>query len=96
METNCPKCGKTFITAPYHVFRDEKGFYCSWTCYNHRGDKIVKRKYKTVEQYSEDGGLIRVFTSATDAAEYTGFSTNCIRNACKNGNLYNGFRWKYK
>ena len=36
---SCPRCKKKFCPAPYHVYRDEKGYYCSWTCYNHKDDK---------------------------------------------------------
>lgn len=35
----CPKCGKRFISAPYHVFKEDGKYYCSWTCFNHRKDK---------------------------------------------------------
>ena len=38
----CRKCGKIFIPAPMHRYRDghEQGrWYCTWTCYNHRNDK---------------------------------------------------------
>ena len=35
----CKKCGKAFILAPYHRFREGSDYYCKWTCYNHRKDK---------------------------------------------------------
>ena len=96
IEAICPKCGKVFIPAPYHVYHDDKGFYCSWTCYNHRQDckraKIVKR----VEQYTMDGKLKKTYTSANDASEYTGFSIKCIQRACREHIPYNGYWWKYK
>lgn len=38
----CPECGKKFIPAPQHVYRDGKGqFLCSWSC--------TDRRYKRVE-----------------------------------------------
>lgn len=39
VEVKCKKCGKLFIPAPFHVFKDYRGMYCSWTCFNHRKDK---------------------------------------------------------
>ena len=41
-EKKCKKCGKKFIPAIYHIFREGTKFYCSWTCYNHRHDKEEK------------------------------------------------------
>ena len=35
----CKKCGKEFIPAPYHIYKHNSKFFCSWTCYNHRDDK---------------------------------------------------------
>ena len=43
-EKKCPKCGRTFIAAPQHVFKVGGKYYCSWTCYNHRNDKEVKNE----------------------------------------------------
>jgi hypothetical protein len=37
-EKRCAKCGKTFIAAPYHIYKKGVKWYCSWTCYNHRND----------------------------------------------------------
>ena len=39
-ERTCAKCGKVFLPAPYHRFREKsKGlWYCCWTCYNHKDD----------------------------------------------------------
>lgn len=39
VEAKCAKCGKTFCPAPYHVYKDGRKLYCSWTCFNHRKDK---------------------------------------------------------
>jgi hypothetical protein len=38
-EKKCRKCGKMFIPAPLHVYREYSKYYCSWTCYLHRKDK---------------------------------------------------------
>ena len=34
----CKKCGKQFISAVEHMYRDHGAWYCSWTCYKHRND----------------------------------------------------------
>lgn len=43
-EKKCRKCGKKFIPAPLHRYKDKSKYYCSWTCYLHRNDKEVKMK----------------------------------------------------
>lgn len=40
----CRKCGKEFIPAPFHVYKDGSKYYCTWTCYNHRKDKSDKEE----------------------------------------------------
>ena len=45
-EIKCAKCGKKFIPAPQHRFREHGKYYCKWTCYNHRKDKAEKEKQK--------------------------------------------------
>lgn len=37
--TKCEKCGKVFVPAPFHVYKDGSKYYCKWTCFNHRKDK---------------------------------------------------------
>ena len=41
-ENKCPRCGKKFIPAPYHIYKSGKRRYCSWTCFNHRNDPDTK------------------------------------------------------
>jgi hypothetical protein len=43
-ERKCAKCGKTFIMAVEHIYREGAKIYCSWTCYNHRHDKEGVKK----------------------------------------------------
>lgn len=45
-EKKCKKCGKTFIVAVEHRYREGTKYYCSWTCYNHRHDKETTPKEK--------------------------------------------------
>lgn len=101
----CPKCGKLFESTPLWVYKDEKGIYCTWTCYNHRNDRkkdhpnnsAAKIHTKRVEQYTLDGQLIAVFDSAQSAAEAVGCSkTDQIRNVCRGrAETCRGFVWKY-
>ena len=42
-ERKCGKCGKTFIMAVEHIYREGTKVYCSWTCYNHRHDKETSK-----------------------------------------------------
>ena len=96
----CAKCGKSFIPAYQHAYKEGKDMYCSWTCYNHRNDGKPPKEWnyrrKMIEVYDKQGDLLRRFKCAKDAAEFTGFSIKCIREACKDGKEYNGFLWKYK
>ena len=94
-ELFCPKCGRNFFPAPQHIFRDERGCYCSWTCYNHRKDERV-RKARFIEQLDANNHLIRSFHSATQAAEYIGGTADNIRSACRNSTLYKGYLWRYQ
>lgn len=48
-EKKCAKCGKLFISAPQHIYREKSKWFCSWTCYNHRNNEIEKENYN--EQY---------------------------------------------
>ena len=98
MERGCAKCGKIFLPAAYHRFRDDHGWYCSWTCFNHRaeGRTATKRVYKRVLQYDEQGNLVREHGSASDAAEFTGFGLKLIQKACRNHEPYKGFLWAYE
>lgn len=98
-EVKCQKCGKMFIPAPLHRFRDEKGFYCSWTCYNHRVQKQaqpVGKKPQRVAMCDQTGAEVRVFQSALKAYEITGYDYKAIQYACKNGTKFRGYYWKYK
>jgi hypothetical protein len=96
VEVSCRKCGKNFIPTYEWAYRDGKGTYCSWHCYNHRKDVEKRRKYKYVEIYDKRGALLRRFKSANDASEYTGFDIKHIQTACRNGAEFHGFVWKYK
>ena len=97
-EAKCPKCGKNLIVAPFHIYRDDRGFYCSWTCFHHKDDDTPpkKRKVKIIEQCTNTGSVIKTFRSAKQAAEYIDGSINSIRVACIKHSLYRGYLWRYK
>ena len=46
-EKKCKKCGKNFVVAIEHRYKDGSKYYCSWTCYNHRNDKEEEQKAMT-------------------------------------------------
>lgn len=97
-ERGCSRCGKIFIPAAYHAYKDRYGLYCSWTCYNHReeGRDTGRRAFKRVLQYDTDGRLIREHGSATDAAEHTGLVFKNIQRACRTHEPYKGYIWNYE
>lgn len=96
-EEKCKKCGKNFITAPFHIYHDHRGYYCSWTCYLHRNDGNEKKeRARGVERYKDPMGEVESFESAVKAAAIINGSVNSIRNACKNHTLYRGYVWRYK
>lgn len=41
-EAKCAKCGKNFVVAIEHRFKEGGKYYCTWTCYNHRHDTEEK------------------------------------------------------
>lgn len=45
-EKKCAKCGKNFIVAIEHRYKEHGKFYCSWTCYNHRNDDKTEGETK--------------------------------------------------
>ena len=96
IEVRCPKCGKIFVPAPQHIFRDRYGFYCSWTCYNHRKEGRQKRsRSHGVDQCNRKGELITVFKDAKAAADAIFGSEKIIRRACAESILYRGYIWRY-
>lgn len=101
IERKCQKCGTIISRISFYnwAYKDDKGIYCSWTCYNHRNDKKTEggqRKAKIVEMSSLDGMHGHVFTSATEAAEFTGFRACAIRDACRLQKQFKGYFWKYR
>lgn len=102
IERLCSRCGKNFIVAPEHMYRDEKKpslIYCSYTCWIHSDDDKPKKKKgtvpKMVEQYSMAGELIRVYQSSNQAADYIGCCTGKLQAACRKGNIFMGYKWRY-
>ena len=64
----CAKCGKEFVPAPQHVYKEVKDgntvWYCSWTCFNHRnGGNHMKNCKPTQAQRVLD--YIKEFGSIT-------------------------------
>lgn len=97
-EHKCRKCGKNFIPTYDWVYKDDRGIYCSYPCYNHR--EVCERKRKQsmpVELYAMDGKtLLKTFDNAVDAANITQHNLDRVRKACRDGTPFAGFIWKYK
>lgn len=86
-EKVCPVCGKTFIPAPLHVYRDARfdksvkhALVCSWRCVCESerlkgGDGRKKRRYThSVEFECEDGFR----GSASEVAEHLNIEVSTV------------------
>ena len=98
-ERVCPMCGRTFIAAPLHAYKDKnkRVLYCSYHCYNHRNDnKKADGRAKPIEKCSRSGEVLETYVSAKAAAEQNNWDPQFIRDACRTGKMYRGFLWRYK
>lgn len=97
-EKNCCKCGKRFVPAVYHKYEHNGRLYCSWTCYLHRADGIVRPNSKPVYQYTLSGVLIKTFQSAAEAASSIGMQkAGNIRDCCLGKTKTSGgYVWSYE
>lgn len=98
-ERKCRVCGRNFIPAPFHAYRDKHTHvaYCSWPCYNHRNDnKQTKSRAKPVEKCSPSGEVIAIYISAKEASEQNNVEAPLIRESCRTGKFYRGYLWRYK
>ena len=83
IEKKCPCCGRIYVPAPYHVFKQ----YCCWTCYNKSvyGKKPQKAtRGRAVNQYDLEGNYIATFQTVKKAAAATGISYGTILDICNN------------
>lgn len=96
IEICCPKCGKIFVPAPQHIYKDNGKTYCSWTCYNHREQAQKKQRSRTVLMYDIHGNLVERFTGAVEAADSIQGKPTNIRDACKHSKRYKGYFWRYE
>lgn len=97
----CKKCGKEFIPAPYHVYKDSHGYWCSWTCFNHRNDTVKQRgnkkyKGKRVLQYAKNGEFVARYSSMAEAARMLNADPHTIKKACAHSTTVLGFVWKWE
>ena len=96
----CSLCGKEFIPAPEHAYRDRTGknwrIFCSWHCYNHRDDNKVNKRVRAVERCTISGEVVETYESARLASERNDMDAHYIREACRTGNIYRGYLWRYK
>lgn len=97
-ERKCSLCGKLFIPAPSHRYRDKnKGtIFCSWHCFNHRNDNKPSTTIKAVEKCLRSGEIVEIYVSARVAAEQNNTDALYIREACRSGRVFKGYIWRYK
>ena len=107
-DRKCACCGKTFIPAPYHIYKKAHNghviYFCSYTCYNkgetkrnlrsenHNGG----RKRRIVLQYTKDGEFIKEYPSIKEAVRETGISESTISNVCRGLQKPHKFIFKFK
>lgn len=99
----CRKCGKIFYPYPDHRYKDKRGMYCSWTCFNHRNDGVPPPMYREVEMLDMNNGeVLKIFPSLRAAADYVIGDDHSIGDACRaakrnNKKLYTryGYAWRY-
>lgn len=53
-ERICYECGKRFIPAPYHKYRDEQKWFCKWTCYNIYKIRKEEQKKRQIQKEQKD------------------------------------------
>ena len=86
-ERTCPICGKVFIPAPFHVYKDGHGkYYCTWGCFNKYKPRNLRsenhnggRKRIKIDQFTLDGVFIKTFISINNASEVSGVARSTIR-----------------
>lgn len=98
----CVRCGKTqtsIHSLDEWVYRDGRGFYCIWTCYNHRNDKKPKAQHPKsipIIQYDKSGNVVKTFDSLVEAANHINGVAKSISRVCKTRTPYKGYLWRYK
>ena len=109
---NCPVCGKEFFPKYGWAYKREGIKYCSWTCLRratkdekkpelHVDDPLCRPKknswhVKVVQQLNKEKNVIATFKGAEEVADILGHNAECVRQACRSGNLYKGCYWRYK
>lgn len=71
-ECYCPVCGKTFVSAPQHVYKDAFGYYiCSYSCLVEYRKNQKKGKYeyymRKVKIWLDEGAFMPTRAHITDA-----------------------------
>ena len=97
----CPVCGKTFIPAPFHIYKVNNVKVCTYSC-QLKGErenlKPTNLPYvKAVDLYTLDGVFVKSFPNAVQAAREMNVQAANIRKCCRgqNKSAY-GFIWKYR
>ena len=93
----CAKCGKMFIPAIEHAYKDSRGVYCTWHCFNHRNDGKKDSQEKPVIQYSKSGEFIKEYKNPAEAARSVGCDVYLLTRCCRRETKSTGgYMWRYK
>lgn len=49
VEHKCPRCGKIFVAAPYHVYKHNGRLFCTYGCYNAHLNEIEEKQRRRKE-----------------------------------------------
>ena len=108
VDRKCACCGRTFIPAPYHIYKKTYSghvvYFCSYTCYNKGATKKNIRREnhnggrpkRAVLQYTKDGEFIKEYPSIKDAVLETGIAESTIYNGCRGVAKPYKFIFKFK
>ena len=89
----CVICGRDY--EPYKSKR-KTGKVCSRECKIELDKRNAAKRKKPINQYSFDGTLIKMWNSARDVYNETGFFESNIIKCCKGKiHSYKGYKWEY-
>ena len=95
-ESTCPVCGKNFIPAPMHAYKQDGRLFCSWTCLNkYRNNSVYNDVNTQIVKLDADGNEIERYDDIYDAVAKTGKSIYTIKSLIYGGHaLRNGTTFK--
>lgn len=103
IEVVCHGCGKLFVPAPQHVYKEDDLLVCTWSCLcdlRRRKERTRKNRGRSdisaVEMLDLQGGHITFFPSARAAGDALGVDPAGIRDVCAGRQARSaGYRWRW-